>query len=101
MSSLISQLLNMVEDFRGNIEMPEINDPYLRTIWMMGRNAGANKIRLHVRHHIGNDLPYLKKAPKAFREQLGESVSEVWLSGYNEAIFYIEKQVNALMFSQG
>ena len=96
--SNMSNLLNLVEDFRGNIEMPEISDAYLRTVWVMGRNAGANKVRTHVRHNMGEKLPYLKQAPKALRQQLGQTGADVWLNGYNAAIEYVERKVNVMMF---
>ena len=96
--SNMTQLLNIVEDLRGKIEMPEISDAYLRTVWVMGRNAGANKVRTHVRHNMNEKLPYLKQAPKALRQQLGQTGADVWLNGYNAAVEYVERQVNVLVF---
>lgn len=94
----MTQLLALVENFRGNIEMPEISDPYLRIVWVMGRDAGANKIRAHVRHNMNEKLPYLKQAPKALLQQLGQTGADVWLSGYNASIEYVERKVNVMMF---
>jgi len=98
MTNITNQLLNLVEDLRGKIEMPEINDPYLRVVWVMGRNAGANKVRTHVRHNLGAKLPFLTQAPKALRQQLGQTGSDVWLNGYNAAVEYVERKVNVMMF---
>lgn len=96
--SNMTSLLNIVEDFRGNVEMPEISDPWLRIVWVMGRDAGAAKVRNHVRHNMGEKLPYLKQAPEALRQQLGQTGSDVWLSGYNASIEYVERKVNVIMF---
>lgn len=98
MANMTNQLLNMVEDLRGKIEMPEISDSYLRVIWVMGRDAGANKVRTHVRHNLNEKLPFLKQAPKALRQQLGQTGSDVWLNGYNASIEYVERKVNVMMF---
>lgn len=94
----MTQLLNIVEDLRGKIEMPEISDPYHRIVWVMGRNAGANKVRTHVRHNMGEKLPYLKQVPDAIRQQFGQTGADVWLNGYNAAVEYVERQVNVLVF---
>jgi len=93
-----SHLLNLVEDLRAKVELPEIADPYLRTIWIMGRNAGASKVRTHVRQHLNEKLPYLTTAPKALREQLGQKGTDVWLNGFNASVKYVERQVNVMMF---
>lgn len=95
---MTTDLLSLVEDLRGKIKMPEITDPYLRAVWVMGRDAGANKIRSHVRHRMNECLPYLKQAPKALRQKLGQTGSDVWLNGYNASIEYVEIKVNAMMF---
>lgn len=98
MTNMTTELLNLVEDLRGKIEMPEITDSYLRMVWVMGRDAGASKVRTHVRHNMNERLPYLKQAPKALRQQLGQTGSDVWLNGYNAAVEYVEVKVNAMMF---
>lgn len=98
MTNVATELLNLVEDFRGNVEMPEISDAYLRMVWVMGRDAGASKIRTHVRKNLNESLPYLKKVPKELRQQLGQTGADVWLSGYNAAVEYVERKVNVMMF---
>ena len=98
MANMMTELLDLVEDLRGKIEIPEITDAYLRMVWVMGRDAGASKIRTHVRHNMNERLPYLKQAPKALRQQLGQTGSDVWLNGYNAAVEYVEVKVNAMMF---
>ena len=98
MTNITNQLLNMVEDLRGKIEMPAISDPYLRTVWVMGRNEGAIKVRDHVRHNMSEKLPFLKQAPKELRQQLGQNGADVWLKGYNAAVEYVERKVNVMMF---
>ena len=97
-TSTMSMLLNLVEDLRGKIEMPEINDPYLRTVWVMGRNAGASKVCTHVRHHMNEKFPILEKAPKAVRQEMGQTAADVWLNGYNASIEYVERKVNVMLF---
>lgn len=98
MTNMATELLDLVENLRGNVEMPEITDTYLRMVWCMGRDAGCNKVRTHVRHNMHERLPYLKKAPVALRQQLGQTGSDVWLNGYNAAVEYVEVKVNSMMF---
>lgn len=98
MTSITTQLLELVEDLRSKVELPEIADPYFRTVWIMGRNAGASKVRHHVRQHLNEKLPYLTTAPKALREQLGQKGTDIWLNGYNAAVEYVEGKVNVMMF---
>jgi len=98
MTNMTTQLLELVEDLRGKIEMPEISNSYHRAVWIMGRDAGANKVRTHVRHNMNEPLPYLKQAPKAFRQQLGQTGADIWLNGYNASVEYVERKVNVMMF---
>lgn len=99
MMNMTTELLKLVDDFRGNVEMPEITDAYLRIVWCQGRNAGAAKVRTHVRQNLTASLPYLKQAPKALRQQLGQTGSDVWLNGYNAAVEYVERKVNVMLFN--
>ncbi len=96
--STMSQMLDVVEDLRSKIEMPEISDPYLRVVWCMGRNAGATKVRDHVRHHVTEAFPHLKVAPKAVRQEMGQKASDVWLNGYNASVEYVQTKINAIVF---
>lgn len=98
MNDMTTQLLSIVDDLRGKIEMPEITDAYLRIVWVMGRDAGASKVRAHVRHNMNEKLPFLKQPPKALLQQLGQSGADVWLNGYNAAVEYVERKVNVMMF---
>lgn len=93
------QLISLVEDLRGQIKIPEISDPYLKTVWIMGRNAGANKVRHHVRHNFGNKFPTLNVAPKAIRQEMGETGADVWLNGFNASVEFVENKVSKLLAS--
>lgn len=95
----MSQLLSLVEDLRSQIEVPEINDPYLRSVWIMGRNAGSSKVRTAVRHNPNNALPFLKEAPKALRQQMGQKAADVWLNGYNAAVDFVQVKINVMIFN--
>lgn len=95
----MSQILSIVEDIRSHIEMPEITDPYLRVVWVMGRNAGATKARNHVRHHLADKFPVLTKAPVTIRKEMGQTAADVWLNGHNAALEYVQRKVNVLVFN--
>ena len=96
--STMSQLLNIVDDLRSRVKVPEINDPYLRNIWIVGRNIGVNKVRDAVRHNPNNALPFLKEVPEAIRIQMDKKASDMWLEGYNAAVDYVQVKVNTLIF---
>lgn len=96
--NVMSQILKIAEDIHSHIEMPEISDPYLRTVWVMGRNAGANKARNHLRHHLTNKFPVLTKAPVAIRKEMGQTAADVWLNAHNAALDYVQRKVNVLLF---
>lgn len=94
----MNQLLEIVEDLRGKVEMPEIQNPYLRTVWIMGRNAGAAMVRNHVRHKVSEPLRTLKVAPKAVRQEMGPVAADVWINGYNAPVEFVQMKINAFLF---
>ena len=97
--SLQSQLYAIVDNIRSHVKVPNIDNPYIRSVWIMGRNVGASKVRTAVRKKPNEALPFLKSAPKALREQMGKEASDMWLDGYNASVEFVQRKINVMIFN--
>jgi hypothetical protein len=90
-------LFEITENLKGLVDVPEIEDLWLKSVWISGRNAAANKANRHVRQNPKGELPFLKEAPKGVRQELGQTGADVWLNGYNAVFEYLDLQIENMI----